>query len=54
MDYVVSEEELLRLIELTKEVSYRMPQGLTREERREWMKQTAKEIKYLEVNDELI
>ena len=48
MDYVVSKEELLRLIELTKEDSYRMPQGLAREERREWMKQTAKEIKYLE------
>lgn len=48
MDYVVSEEELLRLIELIKEVSYRMPQGLTREERREWIKQTAKEIEWLE------
>lgn len=43
-EYIPSKEELLRLIELTKEVSYRMPQGLTREECRAWMKQVAKEI----------
>lgn len=47
-DYTPSKEELLRLIELTKEVSYRMPQGLTREECRGWIKQVAKEIDYLE------
>lgn len=52
MNYVVSKEELLRLIELTKEPFYRLPQGLTREERRAWMKQVTKEIECLEVDND--
>ena len=33
-DCVFSKEEIERLVDLTKEPSYRMPSGLTREEKR--------------------
>ena len=45
-DCVFSKEEIERLVDLTKQPSYRMPSGLTREERREYMKEVGKP-KYL-------
>ena len=43
---VFTKEEIERLVDLTKQPSYRMPSGLTREERREYMKEVGKP-KYL-------
>ena len=37
-DCVFTKEEIERLVDLTKQPSYRMPSGLTREERRKYMK----------------
>ena len=34
---VFSQEEIERLVDLTKEPSYRLPSGLSREERRKWI-----------------
>ena len=34
---VFSQEEIERLVELTKEPSYTLPRGLSREERRKWI-----------------
>ena len=34
---VFSQEEIERLVELTKEPSYTLPNGLSREERRKWI-----------------
>ena len=34
---IFSQEEIKRLVELTKEPSYRLPSGLSREERRRWI-----------------
>ena len=34
---VFSKEEIERLVDLTKEPSYRLPSGLSREERRKWI-----------------
>ena len=34
---VFSQEEVERLVELTKEPSYTLPSGLSREERRKWI-----------------
>ena len=34
---VFSQEEIKRLVDLTKEPSYRLPSGLSREERRNWV-----------------
>ena len=34
---VFSQEEIKRLVDLTKEPSYRLPSGLSREERRKWI-----------------
>ena len=34
----MTEQKINDLVELTKEKSYRMPSGLTREQRREWAK----------------
>lgn len=34
---VFSQEEIERLVELSKEPSYTLPTGLTREERRKWI-----------------
>ena len=34
---VFSQEEIERLVDLTKEPSYRLPIGLSREERRNWI-----------------
>lgn len=34
---VFSQEEIERLVELTKQPSYTLPTGLTREERRKWI-----------------
>ena len=45
-DCVFTKEEIERLVDLTKQPSYRMPSGLTREERREYMKEVGKP-KYL-------
>ena len=41
-DCVFSKEEIERLVDLTKQPSYRMPSGLTREERRKYMKEVGK------------
>ena len=45
-DCVFSKEEIEKLVDLTKEPSYRMPSGLTREERRKYMKEVGRP-KYL-------
>ena len=34
---VFSKEEIEKLVDLTKEPSYRLPSGLSREERRKWI-----------------
>ena len=34
---VFSQKEIERLVELTKEPSYNLPRGLSREERRKWI-----------------
>ena len=34
---VFSKEDIERLVDLTKEPSYRLPSGLSREERRKWI-----------------
>ena len=34
---VFSQEEIKRLVDLTEESSYRLPSGLSREERRKWI-----------------
>ena len=34
---VFSQEEIEKLVDLTKEPSYRLPSGLSREERRKWI-----------------
>ena len=34
---VFSKEEIEKLVDLTKEPSYRLPRGLSREERRKWI-----------------
>ena len=34
---VFSQEEIKRLVDLTKEPSYSLPSGLSREERRKWI-----------------
>ena len=34
---VFSKEEIEKLVDLTKEPSYRLPSGLSREERRNWI-----------------
>ena len=34
---VFSQEEVEKLVDLTKEPSYRLPSGLSREERRKWI-----------------
>ena len=34
---VFSQEEIEKLVDLTKEPSYRLPSGLSREERRRWI-----------------
>lgn len=34
---VFSQEDIERLVELTKEPSYTLPRGLSREERRKWI-----------------
>ena len=34
---VFSQEEIKKLVDLTKEPSYRLPSGLSREERRNWV-----------------
>lgn len=45
-DCVLSKEEIERLVKLTKEPSYTLPRGLSREERRKYMKSILdKEIK---------
>lgn len=36
-DCVFTKEEIERLVDLTKEPSYRLPSGLSREERRKWI-----------------
>ena len=41
-DCVFTKEEIERLVDLTKQPSYRMPSGLTREERRKYMKEVGK------------
>ena len=41
-DCVFTKEEIERLVDLTKQPSYRMPSGLTREERRKYMKEVDK------------
>lgn len=45
-DCIFSKEEIERLVDLTKQPSYRMPSGLTREERREYMREVGRP-KYL-------
>ena len=34
---IFSKEEIEKLVDLTKESSYRLPSGLSREERRKWI-----------------
>ena len=34
---IFSKEEIEKLVDLTKEPSYRLPRGLSREERRKWI-----------------
>ena len=34
---IFSKEEIEKLVDLTKEPSYRLPNGLSREERRKWI-----------------
>ena len=34
---IFSKEEIEKLVDLTKEPSYRLPSGLSREERRKWI-----------------
>lgn len=43
---VFSKEEIERLVDLTKQPSYLMPSGLTREERREYMKDVGRRSSY--------
>ena len=35
--FFFSQEEIEKLVDLTKEPSYRLPSGLSREERRKWI-----------------
>ena len=41
---VFSQEEIERLVELTKEPSYTIPSGLSREERRKWISDIGSEL----------
>lgn len=44
--YVITKEEIERLVDLTKEHSYIVPRGLTREERRKYMKEVGRRSSY--------
>ena len=41
---VIDRQKINRLVALAKEKSYRMPSGLTREQRREWAKTMRKKV----------
>ena len=41
---VFSQEEIKRLVDLTKEPSYSLPSGLSREERRKWISDIDSEL----------
>lgn len=43
---IFSKEEIEKLVDLTKEPSYRLPSGLSREERREYMKDVGRRSSY--------
>lgn len=41
---VINRQKINGLVKLAKEKSYRMPSGLTREQRREWAKTISKKV----------